>query len=204
MRPSGGTAALLIGACAVGGLAGCTRDSVEPTPAPTVSSSPTATPSPTPTPTTPPEAIAPERPAAMDEISVDGAEAAATYFLQLYPYVYATRDLAEWSILSDPECIFCASVISNVEAQQESGTVNRGSLINLQEIEAREITRGSWFGVNATFVEGPSTELDQAGAVVSERAESTLNTVEFALTVKDGAWTVREVEVLESVPAEGV
>ena len=44
------------------------------------------TPTPTPTPV-----VKPERPAAMDEPTTDGAIAAATYFLQLYDYAFSVR-----------------------------------------------------------------------------------------------------------------
>ena len=39
---------------------------------------------------------APEKPENMDENSSEGAIATATYFVQLYPYVYATGDLEQW------------------------------------------------------------------------------------------------------------
>lgn len=58
-------------------------------------------------PSQPPEVEAPERPAEMDEETVDGAIAAAKYFVELYPYIYATGDLAEWDALSDDGCEFC-------------------------------------------------------------------------------------------------
>ncbi|WP_255499749.1 DUF6318 family protein [Actinotalea sp. JY-7885] len=194
MRPSRGTAALLIGACAVGGLAGCTRDSVEPTPAPTVSSSPTATPSPTPTPTTPPEAIAPERPAAMDEISVAGAEAAATYFMQLYPYAYATGDLTEWRNLSDPECVFCNSVVLNVEEQVAAGHSSTGSRMDVHEVFAWEISVGR-YGATVNATEGPSMELDASGELVSQRLTPETNELTYALAHDGTAWRVLEVGV---------
>lgn len=110
-----GVALAIVVGLAVGPTVGCTPD-----PGPTPSTSPSAVDSPsptvTPTPTPTPDAsVKPERPAAMDEVSAAGAEAVAVYFLQLYAYVYATNDLTEWRALSHPECIFCASVITNVE-----------------------------------------------------------------------------------------
>ena len=69
----------------------------------------------------------PDRPAAMDEVSTDGAIAAATYFLQLYPYAYNTGDLTEWKALSHPECMFCASVVDNVTAMHEQGHRSEGA-----------------------------------------------------------------------------
>src|SRR5699024_3229524 len=55
----------------------------------------------------PPEVDPPERPVAMEEETVEGAIAAAKYFMELYPYIYATGDLEEWDALSDDGCEFC-------------------------------------------------------------------------------------------------
>ncbi|MBX9245512.1 hypothetical protein ICW40_11935 [Actinotalea ferrariae] len=186
--------AVVAGLCAVVGLAACTPEATEPTP--TVSPAGTTTPSASPTPTTPPEGIAPERPAELAEVSVAGAEAAARYFLQLYPYVYATGDLTEWRALSHPECTFCASVVSNVEAQVAAGNVNRGSLIDVLEIAAAEITPGR-FGVNAVITEAPSRELDPDGNVVSEQPSPITYDAVFALQHLQAGWVVLELDVAE-------
>ncbi|WP_255499746.1 DUF6318 family protein [Actinotalea sp. JY-7885] len=187
-------ATLLLGVCAVGGLAGCTRESVEPTPGPPEPGSTTASATSTPTPTTPPEAIAPERPAAMDEVSVAGAEAAATYFLQLYPYAYATGDLSKWNELSDPECVFCQSVIRNVQEQVAASHSSSGSAIAILEVSAWEINVGR-YGATVTANEGPSKEYDEAGEVVSERTESEKHVLTYALRHDGSNWRVLELDV---------
>src|SRR5450756_2482983 len=108
----------LVGAAAmalvVGVVAGCSGGNAKPGPSATAASSaPTASPSPTASPT-PDASVKPVRPAAMDQVNAAGAEAVAAYFLNLYPYVYATNDLTEWKALSHAECVFCKSVIDNV------------------------------------------------------------------------------------------
>src|SRR5450830_1923187 len=121
----------LVGALLVVGLAvtGCTPDpGPTPSTSPSAVVSPTVTPMPTSTPT-PDASVKPERPEAMDQADSAGAEAAAVYFLQLYAYVYATNDLAEWRALSHPECIFCASVITSVEEQVAAGNRSEGGLV---------------------------------------------------------------------------
>ena len=101
-------------ALAVGALAGCTGGDPAPDWTPT-----TATPiaHPTPTPSADPATVKPERPAAMDTFDSAGAEAVAVYYMQLYPYVFATGDLTEWKTLSHPECIFCSDVARQVQEQ---------------------------------------------------------------------------------------
>ena len=64
---------------------------------------------------------APEKPARMSENSPEGAVAAAEYFISLYPYVYATGDLAEWDAMSEESCVFCSSVHDNVTELPDSG-----------------------------------------------------------------------------------
>ncbi|MDO4243657.1 MAG: DUF6318 family protein [Actinomyces sp.] len=63
----------------------------------------------------------PTRLEGMDENSPYGASQAVGYFLNLYPYVYATGDLAAWREISGDDCIFCSSVIDNVTELHNSG-----------------------------------------------------------------------------------
>jgi len=63
----------------------------------------------------------PERPAGMDEQTPEGAAAAATYFLSLYSYVYATGDLSLWQAMSTSDCEFCRLVTERVNTLHESG-----------------------------------------------------------------------------------
>ena len=63
----------------------------------------------------------PERPAGMDEFTVEGAVATGEYVLALYPYVYATGDLSDWQAMSDPECGFCNNVITKVTKLHDAG-----------------------------------------------------------------------------------
>ena len=63
----------------------------------------------------------PERPAGMDEFTVEGAVATGEYVLALYPYVYATGDLSDWQAMSTPECGFCNNVITKVTKLHAAG-----------------------------------------------------------------------------------
>ncbi len=53
---------------------------------------------------------APQRPAEADQHTVNGAVAAAEYFIALRPYVYATADLTAWQAMSDDSCAYCDTV----------------------------------------------------------------------------------------------
>lgn len=188
MRASRGLsfiASAVIGLGVMTGLVACTPEPPEPTP--TASSSGPA--SPTPTPTTPPEAVAPEPPAAMAEISVAGAEAAATYFLQLYPYVYATQDLEPWRVMSRPECEFCASVISNVETQIAAGNTSSGGLVTIDEtVEATELSP-ELFRVTMTISQEPGSERAPDGTVVEE-SDGGRYLMSVGLVPADAGWTI--------------
>ena len=181
-------------------LAGCSEEpSTPPTTPPATTTAPSPTPTPTPTPT-PDAATPPQRPD-MSTVDAETAEAVATYFLQLYPYVYATGDLAEWRELSHPECIFCASVITNVEQMLTDGHSSEGSVMSDFALTADEVTPGAFFAVEGTYSEGPSVERDSAGAVVSERLDTDALRLVAAITY-DGRWSVREMDIsrLEGAP----
>lgn len=177
----------------VAGLAACTPEDPEPTPSASAGSTPTATPSPTPT--VPPEAIAPERPAAMNEISVAGAEAAATYFLALYPYTYATGDLAEWRSLSHPECAFCTSVVSGVEQQVAAGGRSEGGVLTVESVSAIDVS-ADLYAVDIVGRQSAGVEYGPDGSILSESPE-TRSALSVLLTPGPEGWLVRGVQVDE-------
>ncbi|MDO4901496.1 DUF6318 family protein, partial [Actinomyces sp.] len=55
------------------------------------------------------------------EFSSEGAATAATYFLNLYPYVHATGDLSTFKTMSKDDCEFCNKVIANATARHDAG-----------------------------------------------------------------------------------
>ncbi len=92
------------------------------------SSTPTSVPTPTASADADADAaIPPDRPTALDgPATVENAETVAVYFQRLYPYVYATGDISEWKTLTDPDCIFCHSVLSEVAQLEQVGQRMRG------------------------------------------------------------------------------
>ncbi|MBE6482678.1 MAG: hypothetical protein E7Z94_09985 [Actinomyces ruminicola] len=122
------TAALAACLATLALAAGCaTSNTATTTTAPAASA--TATPTASPTPTLSPEdaaaratALAMEPPQPYTpEFTPDGAAEAATYFIELYPYVYATGDLDTWQNMSEDDCEFCNSVVSNATELQNAG-----------------------------------------------------------------------------------
>ncbi|WP_233188337.1 DUF6318 family protein, partial [Actinomyces qiguomingii] len=55
------------------------------------------------------------------QFTPEGAITAATYFISLFPYVFATGDLDAWKNLSDDNCSYCNTVIHNVTNLHDSG-----------------------------------------------------------------------------------
>ena len=121
------TAALAACLAALALAAGCSAHTgTTPTTTPTPTT-PAATTSPTPT-LSPEDAAARATALAMEppapytpEFTPDGAAEATTYFIELYPYVYATGDLDAWERMSEDDCIFCNSVINNVTELHNTG-----------------------------------------------------------------------------------
>ncbi|KAE8764420.1 DUF6318 family protein [Georgenia thermotolerans] len=173
-------------------LAGCTADAdpqrtPEPQPTTTVSSA-------SPTATERPEVEKPTRPEAMRRDDVAGAEAAAQYFLQLYPYVYATGDLAEWKQMSHPECGFCNGIAQKVADIHGEGGSASGGEMTIREISSKE--QGALFRVDIVADEGPSIQTSSNGVVTNSPGGPSL--LIFALAMNDGGgWVVRAVQVEE-------
>lgn len=171
------------GAAVVAALAltSCTGQAEDPpttTPATSAAPSPSATPTDTPTPDA---ATPPERPD-MSQVDAATAEAVAVYFMELYPYIFATGDLTDWDALSHPECIYCADVSSAVAALTAED-LSDGGVVDLLEVSSTETTPGSWWLVQIALRQGTAAGGD---GVIYDAA---------VIVVHEGAgWLIRGVE----------
>lgn len=187
-------------------IAGCSDADGDPTPTagPTVSESGGESPnSPEPTSAAPGPTPWPEptRPAAMERDDIEGAKAAAEYFLALYPYVYVTGDLSVWREMVHPECNFCASVISNVEDMHSKGGFADGPTVDILAVNAAPPDDDyEYYAVWVDVREGRHAYYDEDGSVVQQFDSSTVE-ISLALTRRDMDWLVRGVTVEE---AEGI
>ncbi len=192
--------AIVLSAAAVLGaglVTGCTPD--PPTTAePTVSGTrSTAAPSPSASPTVNVR-VKPERPDAWDDVSVDGAIAVAEYFLQLYPYSYATGDVDAWQSLSHPECVFCADVNENIHDMFMAAHRAEGGSVSFASTSGREVTQGELFSIDLQMTQAPSRVIDANSAEVE--GWSTEKTYDVnVLVLRDGdRWQVRGIETHET------
>ena len=188
--------AALAGALAVGLLGGCSFGGPDGSATPT-SARPTPTASPTPAPAATPSPMAtpkPERPAAMDTVNLDGAIATATYFLALYPYVANTGDLADWNVLSQPECIFCRGVTTEVARMFSLGHHQDGTETTVLGASGIEVDPGAWYAVDVRATQGGWAEIDAAGAVVEEVPQTKSFVVHVIVVHGSAGWQIRAAE----------
>jgi hypothetical protein len=175
-------------------LAACTAKA-EPQPSPEPSATTTSpSASQEPTDLERPTIEKPTQPDAMRRDDVAGAEAAAQYFLQLYPYVYATGELSEWQAMSHPECIFCQSVDEDVTELFHSGGYATGGQPQIFHMKSREPLPGnSFFRIDIQAAQEPMIEFRTDGP--STTSPGGENLLIFALSREQGRWTIREVQV---------
>jgi len=129
----------------------------------------------------------------MERDDVEGAKAAAQYFLSLYPYAYNTGDLTEWKAMSHPECIFCASVIENVEALHAQGGYEIGGDLTFESVTGSDPVEGNeFFGVDLVVEQAGAIEYDATGAVARE-APAGRYLMDFALLTAEQGWQIRGV-----------
>ncbi|KRD43719.1 hypothetical protein ASE38_05775 [Cellulomonas sp. Root930] len=139
--------------------------------------------------------VKPERPAALDEPpSVEGAVAVAEYFVDLFPYINATGDLADWGRLSHPECIFCADSNDSVQAKVTLGHHDEGGSIDVVSRTATEVEPGAWYTVTLEFAQAPSVTVDAAGALIEEFPEAKTIRSNLVVLWQGGTWQVRGVD----------
>lgn len=163
---SAGALVLVVGIGVV--LGGCSAPAPEGDETPSVvSEAPSPTPSPTPTPTGP---VKPERPADMDRTDEVGAAAAATYFLELYPYVMATGDLEEWGQVSMTEsCELCIAVMEHVADYESTGNQYVGGAVSVEIIRTYALdTLYGGYPVDVRLVQEGSSVISPDGAVIED------------------------------------
>ncbi|WP_407341846.1 DUF6318 family protein [Pengzhenrongella phosphoraccumulans] len=179
-------------------LAGCTATaapapSAPGTPGIVHPAGPTTTPSPTPTPIAPPQ-----RPAAMDRDDAEGAIAAATYFISLYSYAYATGDLDELQAMSDPACVFCSGLTSDVQGAAASEARLVGGELTITSSAVTPGVAPNVFRVDLTVTQAPFQEINSSGTVTSS-GPGTKSASVNAVLERDPTWRVRAAmsEVIE-------
>jgi hypothetical protein len=189
----------LVTACAPGGASdpavksSTSASSTSPAGVPTQRSTPTAT-----APAEADAATLPRRPKELDgEPSPEGAVAVARYFIQLYPYAYATGDLTAWNSLSSPHCKFCKSTHDNVLRATKQGTHDSGGLIEINDEHVRENSPGSSYEVVFDFIQHESRTLDPKGNVVETYPEEDPSRMSIVLHWGKRGWVVRGVSVHE-------
>lgn len=135
---------------------------------------------------------APERPENMDENSPEGAIATATYFVQLYPYVYATGDLEQWRSMTRQDCLFCNSVITNVTELHDAGGWVDPWVHTINETGYSDPGPGSEYSrVDVAFAQEAVYTYDGTGSPpeVDDPKDRTL--LILAMKYEDGHWVIR-------------
>lgn len=179
-------------------VGGCTaEDPVEPEPSTSTAESPEVTeePEPTPTETGP---VKPERPAAMEQEDAEGAAAAAEYYLELYPYVMATGDTAEWEAMSHEACDGCRGLIDDASLRESDGDVFLGGELaaTTGEMYARDELTGI-FPLDVVVEQGTTQIMSTAGETYLSQQPSTYER-RVEMGIRDGQWVV---VTLAEVPA---
>lgn len=138
---------------------------------------------------------APEKPTAMSENSPEGAVAAAEYFISLYPYVYATGDLAEWDAMSEDRCVFCTSVHDNVTELHDGGGWAEPEEITVSGSNYRDPADGYEYSSVDVALETGTTRAHLAYNSSPVAAPSTYKTtMGVALRYVNGRWLIGECE----------
>ena len=139
---------------------------------------------------------APERPENMDEDSPEGAVATGSYFVQLYPYVYATGDLEQWRAMTRQDCLFCGSVITNVTSLHDSGGWVDPWVHTITETGYSDPGPGSEYSrVDIVFSQEAVYTYDGTGAPPEIEDPKPRTQLILAMRYEDGHWIIREGQV---------
>jgi hypothetical protein len=188
-RRSAGTAwltAALLGLCT---LNACSNHGSTPNPPPSASKPTTSTPIPTPTITPPvtPKA-APTR---------KSAEAFVRYFWDVYNYTYASMDPQALGAISEPDCNFCTSSISEVARLHEAGTRIEGTEVRVISLSSPPVDDVSRLIVAAVVAQDAGRSVAKDGGTHPITGIKQTQSV-VAVHWKNGSWHIRGVSIDKS------
>lgn len=129
----------------------------------------------------------------MSQVDAVTAEAVAKYFVQLFPYTFASGDLSEWDALSHPDCVYCASVRSGVEAFLAVGNRSKGGEVTISDTTSTETVAGQVWLVTFTMTEQPSETVDADENVVEAFPDTKTYDSSVVVVYATDGWHVREV-----------
>lgn len=131
----------------------------------------------------------------VDPVGVDGAIAAATYFMQLYPYVFATGDVTALQALSHPDCAFCTKVSKDAAAlHEEFGNHMEGLETRFVSASGSEVDPGREFTVEAEVEQQGFSVVDPVGNVLESDDAIVVTPMTFTVVHEDGRWLIREAQ----------
>jgi hypothetical protein len=116
------------------------------------------------------------------------------YFFDAYTHAYATGDPSVVSEVSAPDCVFCESVITNVERNHADGLVVRDGRITTTGLSATSIGEEGFHLVRGEVTEAAASTVDRDGRVV-DTDEGGRYEMTSTLRFSEGRWTVLELEI---------
>ncbi len=124
----------------------------------------------------------------------------ATYFVELYPYLFATGDMIQWELLSAPDCVFCHDVIGDADALAAQGHTREGGTVSVGYAVGAEIGEASSYSVDLTMDEAPARVVDSNGAEVDAWSVAQSYRTSVVLLHDGVGWSIRAVEPIPVNP----
>lgn len=171
---------------AIAALLGCTPAASETTAAPSPPPSPaTSLPAPAPSPTEPPE---------MTRDDETGALAAARYFVDdLYRYTESTQDTDSWTAMSHDSCIFCRSVLDDVNSLRGGRRLVYPAAVRVQSQSVKRLNPLA-YTVTLDVLTGPDEVWSLDGTPVGTGSQHT-GRMTLVMVNQQKRWLTREVQL---------
>jgi len=124
-----------------------------------------------------------------------GAVAAAQFFMtELYDHMFATGDVADWSVLADDGCNFCNSVLTLVDEMNAAKQTETSEPTVVISSESSTLVDGTRFAVTLVAQQGASRRVDSTGTTV-ESSDGGLYSLNFAVAWV-GDWSMLAVDAV--------
>ena len=119
---------------------------------------------------------------------------AARYFVALFPYIFATGDLAQWESVSGSDCEWCADIADIVRKDVAAGKRREGGRMDIQDVQVFHDRDEMYYAV-IRLKEQPSRVLAADGSVVETTDFVQDAKLEVGLGWTGETWSVTSVGV---------
>lgn len=129
----------------------------------------------------------------INENTEEGAKRAVEYFLSLYDYSYASRDVTLWKTISAEDCEFCSVVVDQIDELLADGKRLKGGTVRIKEFSFVTEYEEAYWGIGLELSQDTAVLQLSDGTTENLQRDQALSSVEALLNFEDSRWILVDI-----------